>query len=165
MTVLVVDAAGPAVDAVLPPAVGGGETADVVDAVVEVAVVLEEDGQAIGVGGELDAAVDLAARAPTANRGWRDGVHADVHRLRRARPPPLPLRTVTEPLELRSPEGNVPRTCIRCLLSGGGPFDEAAARAQREGWSYHELQSGHHPMQDIPDQLTALLLRIAGATV
>jgi pimeloyl-ACP methyl ester carboxylesterase len=73
---------------------------------------------------------------------------------------PLPLRAVTERLTLRTAETDVPRTYIRCVLEPDGAFDDAAARARQEGWGYHELQSGHNPMQDVPDELTALLLRI-----
>ncbi len=55
----------------------------------------------------------------------------------------------------------MPRTYTRCIREQpGGHFDEAAARARREGWGYYELPSGHDAMREVPEELTALLLEI-----
>ena len=75
----------------------------------------------------------------------------------------LPLQAVMERLTLRRGGTEVARTYIRCVLEPDGAFDDAAERAHREGWGYHELQSGHNPMQDVPDELTAILLQIGRA--
>ena len=61
---------------------------------------------------------------------------------------------------------NLPRTYIASVkerLSGedrsSSPF---AARARREGWSYHELPTGHDGQAEMPDALSELLLKTAG---
>ena len=40
-------------------------------------------------------------------------------------------------------------------------FDPFAARARREGWSYHELPAGHDSQAEMPDALSELLLKTA----
>jgi hypothetical protein len=40
-------------------------------------------------------------------------------------------------------------------------FDPFAARAQREGWSYYELPTGHDAQAEMPEALSELLLKIA----
>ena len=40
-------------------------------------------------------------------------------------------------------------------------FDPFAARARREGWSYHELPTGHDVQVEMPDAFADLLLKIA----
>ncbi len=73
---------------------------------------------------------------------------------------PLPLKAVTD--RVRVNEDVLPhRTYIRCISDEpGGAFDDAAKRAQAEGWGYFELRSSHNPMRDVPDELAARLLAI-----
>ena len=77
----------------------------------------------------------------------------------------LPLKTITD--RVRVDEAVLPpRTYIRCVSGEpGGAFDDAAGRAQAEGWRYFELRSSHNPMLDVPDELTALLLAIGDGAV
>jgi pimeloyl-ACP methyl ester carboxylesterase len=42
-------------------------------------------------------------------------------------------------------------------------FDPFAARARREGWSYHELPTGHDAQAEMPEALSDILLKITGA--
>lgn len=39
-------------------------------------------------------------------------------------------------------------------------FDPFAARARRQGWSYHELATGHDCQAEMPDVLSELLLNV-----
>ena len=104
----------------------------------------------------------LEERARTVGDGWRiphDPPDAD-------RRTAFPLAAARQPLAVRNPAAaRLPRTYIACLESRGVPlfahFEAAAARAQREGWVYRELPTGHVPMQTMPNELAALLLTLA----
>jgi len=52
----------------------------------------------------------------------------------------------------------LPRTYIVCTESGFGAEGE---RAKREGWAYHELQTGHDAMVTMPQELAAVLIACA----
>lgn len=61
--------------------------------------------------------------------------------------------------------GTLPRTYIASVKEhypAKAVFDRFAARAQREGWSYHELATGHDCQAEMPDALSEILLN-AGA--
>jgi len=77
-----------------------------------------------------------------------------------------PLKTFTQPLALKHPTApQLPRAFIACTdkadVPAFAPLNRAAARARAEGWDYHELPSGHTPMQTMPQQLADLLLTLA----
>ncbi len=102
------------------------------------------------------------ARAQALGDGWRvphDPPDAD-------RRTDVLLAAVRQPLAVRNPEATrLPRAYIACLESRGVPlfahFEEAAARAQREGWAYRELPTGHVPMLTMPDELAETLRTLA----
>jgi pimeloyl-ACP methyl ester carboxylesterase len=104
----------------------------------------------------------LEERAQTVGDGWRiphDPPDAD-------RRTDFPVAALRQPLVVTNPvAARVPRTYIACLESRGVPlfahFTEAAARAQREGWDYHELPTGHVPMQTMPMELAEMLGSLA----
>jgi len=51
---------------------------------------------------------------------------------------------------------------IRCKDGPDGFIDDAVRDAKKEGWGYHELQSGHLPMVTAPMELAELLMEIGG---
>jgi pimeloyl-ACP methyl ester carboxylesterase len=79
---------------------------------------------------------------------------------------PQPLATFTSPVYLAGRASNIPSAYIYCTKTGlYDTFGLSASRAQaREGWQYHELPASHNPHITIPEQLTTLLLSIAGLT-
>jgi pimeloyl-ACP methyl ester carboxylesterase len=82
-----------------------------------------------------------------------------------ARLDPQPFKTLTDRLACMSPTASaLPRTYIRCPMSGNPAFVHAAERAQRpgSGWQYFELPTAHLAMVTMPDELAALLLKVAG---
>lgn len=97
--------------------------------------------------------------------GWRVPRN-DVH------PPrwvPQPLASVTEPLPHASRSATaVPVSYVFCTAKPVGWFfgldaviADQAARAKREGWDYHEVESDHLPMLSAPEHLADLLHAIA----
>jgi pimeloyl-ACP methyl ester carboxylesterase len=79
---------------------------------------------------------------------------------------PQPFKTMTDRLACTSPAARaLPRTYIRCSMSGNPAFVQAAERAQRpgSGWQYFELPTAHLAMVTMPDELAELLLDVAGA--
>ena len=121
-----------------------------------------QDGQALADLFPPEVVAWLEERARTVGDGWRiphDPPDAD-------RRTDFPLAALRQPLAVRSPEAaRLPRAYIACAESRGIPlfahFEEAAARAQREGWVYRELPTGHVPMQTMPKDLAELLLALA----
>lgn len=79
-----------------------------------------------------------------------------------ARRQPQPLGTLTTPLRLTRPV-EVPRAYVYCTITAPhDPFRRFYERAQTEaGWTAHELRSSHNPHITIPEELAALLIRIA----
>ncbi len=102
------------------------------------------------------------ARAQTLGDGYRvphDPPDAD-------RRTDVLIAALRQPLAVRNPEAaRLPRAYIACLESRGIPllahFEEAAARAKPEGWTYHDLPSGHMPMQTMPNELAETLHTLA----
>jgi len=80
---------------------------------------------------------------------------------------PQPLRTFTEPHQLRHPEASPPsRTYIACTGSDTSPRSETfrpfADRAGADpAWRYRELATGHDAMVTMPRELARLLLELA----
>jgi pimeloyl-ACP methyl ester carboxylesterase len=81
-----------------------------------------------------------------------------------ARLRPTPFRHFTEPLQLAQPDTEQqPRTYIRCTKNPLPGFDRFAKTAQSSpGWTHREIASAHLPYITDPDDLTALLVEIAG---
>jgi pimeloyl-ACP methyl ester carboxylesterase len=74
----------------------------------------------------------------------------------------FPIAAGLEPLAVTNPDAaRLSRAYIACVERIDHPlyshFAEAAARAQREGWDYFELPTGHRPMETMPEELTAIL--------
>ena len=79
---------------------------------------------------------------------------------------PQPFKTMTGRLACTNSAARaLPRTYIRCPMSGNPAFVQAAERAQRPGtgWQYFELPTAHLAMVTMPDKLAALLLKLAVA--
>jgi pimeloyl-ACP methyl ester carboxylesterase len=81
-----------------------------------------------------------------------------------ARLRPTPFGHFTEPLQLRRSEVEQPRRVyIRCRGWPHPGFDRYAAAAQSSpSWSCHELATSHLPYITDPDDVTAVLLELAG---
>jgi pimeloyl-ACP methyl ester carboxylesterase len=70
-----------------------------------------------------------------------------------------PLKSLQQPLVVRNPVAALlPRTFIFCTASTLDCVRQTAARAQREGWRYHELPTGHMAMVSMPQEVAHLLL-------
>jgi pimeloyl-ACP methyl ester carboxylesterase len=80
-----------------------------------------------------------------------------------------PFATMQQALPVQNPAARrIPRTFIYCTQSGWSAEHIApmAARAQTEGWDYHELAADHMAMVTEPKALTEMLLELAeGAPV
>jgi hypothetical protein len=77
------------------------------------------------------------------------------------------IRCFSQPLEAPTHAAHkLPRSYIASVKPGypAKPvFDPFAARARREGWSYHELPTGHDCQAEMPEALCELLLKVASA--
>jgi pimeloyl-ACP methyl ester carboxylesterase len=82
---------------------------------------------------------------------------------RRARQKPQPVRTFDQPLRLSGAVNSLRRSYIYCTKKSPGdvyaPFAERARTVDR--WRYFEVDSGHSPHTTAPEELAALLMRIA----
>ena len=79
---------------------------------------------------------------------------------------PQPLRTFTQPLELRNPAANrLPGTFILTVDPGAQPEDDFfsafARRAEGRGWQVLVLRADHNPQNSAREELAALLREIA----
>ncbi|MFL7869555.1 MAG: alpha/beta fold hydrolase [Anaerolineales bacterium] len=77
---------------------------------------------------------------------------------------PQPSKTGTQPVTLRHPVArSLPRSFIYCTKGKDGmlmepPIKQAAETAKSDAsWQYYELQTDHHPMDNIPQELARLL--------
>ena len=75
---------------------------------------------------------------------------------------PHPWKTYTDPLRLTGAVGTVPAAFVECV-SWMRVFAAQAERARARGWPVHELETGHEAMVTAPDELTAVLLEVAGS--
>ena len=105
-----------------------------------------------------------------AEDGWRvpanpmppDTAAADVEWAAPKRVP-QPIKTISSPIRLSGKE-LPPRSYIYCRHTPpGDPFRQFAERAQREGWPYFELDASHNPHITMPEELAALLNKIAAS--
>lgn len=123
------------------------------------AVVLE-NGEAMG--DLYDAAVreGLLEQVQTQGDGWR----YPASELSEPRFTDHPFKTFTQPIDVKSPAAAaLPHTYIFCTEKAemgavGQGIVRSAARAQAKGWQYYELNTGHHPMWTIPQELVDLFL-------
>jgi pimeloyl-ACP methyl ester carboxylesterase len=81
---------------------------------------------------------------------------------------PQPIKTVTQSVRLRNRAAlALPRTFIYCTqgkdeMYMSRPITQAAQVAQSDpSWHYYELETGHGPMVDMPQELANLLAAIA----
>ena len=72
------------------------------------------------------------------------------------------MRCFDQPIDASTDAaGGLPRTYIASVKEhypARVVFEPFAARARREGWSYHELPTGHDCQAEMPDELSELLL-------
>jgi len=72
---------------------------------------------------------------------------------------PMPLKTYETPLKLNGePGGNLPKKFIHCVNPVLPNIVPSAVYAKKNGWDYHELQTGHEAMITMPEQVAALFL-------
>lgn len=75
---------------------------------------------------------------------------------------PHPLKSLTQPLSIKNPlAARIPRTFIMCTETPLDCVKRTALLAQREGWRYHELATGHMAMVTQPQEVANLLLQEA----
>ena len=75
---------------------------------------------------------------------------------------PQPTLTFSQPVRTGNPAATqIRREFILCSESG---FDPVAQRAAASGWGVHHIDTGHDPMITEPEQLSQMLLNIAGHT-
>jgi len=74
-----------------------------------------------------------------------------------------PLKTFVEPLTLHPEPLSFPVSYIRCTERSMGLFDAFAARAQADGWDYHEVRWTHAAPAVVPEECAELLIDIAGS--
>jgi hypothetical protein len=78
---------------------------------------------------------------------------------------PQPFKTFAQPIRLTQPAPHPARTYIYCKRNGPGDvFRQFGERAQREGWQYFEMDASHNPHITVPQELAALLDRIASGS-
>jgi pimeloyl-ACP methyl ester carboxylesterase len=74
------------------------------------------------------------------------------------------IRCFSQPLDAPTHAAHaLPRSYIASVKPGypaKAVFDPFAARAQREGWLYFELPTGHDAQAEMPDDLCELLLKV-----
>jgi len=131
-----------------------------------------EDGQSLGdlVGPEL--AVAFTQVGQTYGYGWLLP-HDPPDAPRRT---PQPLKPLLQAVSVGNPRAaDIPRTYIYCTDKKAETKDnpvwaavmaiirQTAARAQRAGWQYRELNSGHSPWETAPRELADLLGEVASA--
>lgn len=90
--------------------------------------------------------------------GLKDGPARDFVKARLC---DFSLNCFAEPLKLETKAAaKLPRTFIACTAEGypaRAVFQQFADRAQREGWDYHELPTGHDCHVEKPDEFVQLL--------
>jgi pimeloyl-ACP methyl ester carboxylesterase len=82
----------------------------------------------------------------------------------------LPMACLEEFVMLAHGEPQMPRHYIRCTdreamhaFFGGDPLALFVEKAKNEGFGFHEIASGHHPMITHPKELAAMLESIANS--
>jgi len=82
-----------------------------------------------------------------------------------------PMACLEEFVMLQHGEPKMPRHYIRCTdrasmnsFFGGDPLALFVAKAKNEGFHFHEIASGHHPMITHPQELASILETIASSS-
>jgi pimeloyl-ACP methyl ester carboxylesterase len=82
----------------------------------------------------------------------------------RPRRSPMPIKTMTTPLELARGETTLPRSFVYCTV-GKEPGSPQAARAEQirndPRWRFLELNTGHNLHYSAPQETVAILLELA----
>lgn len=106
--------------------------------------------------------IDLARQK---GDGWRIPLVVNPPRWQ-----PHPLKTGTEPLEVKNPAAvKIPRAYIHCMIrrrdSPLGPMmpalERAAEGARQKGWWYRDISADHGVALSAPKELSELLLELA----
>jgi hypothetical protein len=79
-----------------------------------------------------------------------------VHQLV-SRSTPHPGLTLTQPVRLTRPIGELPTTYIKCLMAGETPSPDVQEQLRSPLWQLFEMQTGHWPMLSQPAALAKLL--------
>ncbi len=122
-----------------------------------------QDGEAVKDLYPADIAALLGAYIRDCGNGWR---YPPPEPRGDARFADHPARTMFQPLALNNPLARrIPRAYIYCTdKRDAGPQHQgiirSAARARDAGWSFHEIATGHHPMQTAPEELVRMLLSL-----
>lgn len=72
---------------------------------------------------------------------------------------PHPGASLTEPVRLERPLGELPATYIKCLLDWPEPGPDVAELLKSEHWRLVEMNTGHWPMFSQPHELAQILLQ------
>ena len=73
---------------------------------------------------------------------------------------PQPVAAFSQPIRVGRPEAkSIPRSFIGSSESG---FDSVAEMAEKAGWGLFHIDTGHDPMITKPEELSEILLQIAG---
>jgi pimeloyl-ACP methyl ester carboxylesterase len=92
------------------------------------------------------------------------GVHCEEDkRWFTSRLSPFPLRAFDTVFRQQTPNTSACRTYIHCTGHQSPFIKRLAAESRLKGWDYREIETGHMPIVTAPDQLAALLDRIASA--
>ena len=76
----------------------------------------------------------------------------------------MPLATHEQKLRLGPGQAKIrDRAYIRCVKPALAALDRSVAQAQRAGWRYFEIATGHDPMVTAPGELTEILIELAGS--
>ena len=77
---------------------------------------------------------------------------------------PLPLKVYEEPIPVFQGWPDAPCGYLRFMGAHSAAYEEPARWAQREGWTYAELQGGHFHMLVEPRAVASALLELAGVS-
>lgn len=75
----------------------------------------------------------------------------------------FPLKAFKSAFPPYGPNGVASRTYIRCTGNNHPFLARMAEQSKSRGWDYREIASGHSPMVTAPDEVAALLDRIAAS--
>jgi len=115
----------------------------------------------------------LTALAQRSGDGWRAPCPFTMEQFGVSKPDDIawnerglvmqPLKGLAEPLTLHPEPFPFPVSYIRCTEPPMALFDPFAARAQADGWDYHEVPWTHAAPAVVPEECAELLIEIAGS--